>query len=177
MDQYLAEVFGEGGGFDPIQERMQQQTDASQRQLAEMMAASGGAGGGVHAGLAGDIYGEASLNEAQAAMDFRNQQINQMQNAASFLFQDKWQQLGFQQQKDMANLMLEIERKKAMGDDYSPDMGFAELEFMYNSMMQGNMPPEIQEYVRSQMVENFGEEQVAAWENADIQKQADMFIS
>jgi hypothetical protein len=171
INAYLDSVFGSDRSFDPYEETWQRETDAGARMMAERAASMGGANSGVLGSQLGGFYNEATNNLAKQQMEWENNLINQQHQAAQFLFQERFQNLSYEQQMGMAKLMAELERQKMFGKDYNPNIGLAEAQFMYQAMMEGNMPPDIQEYVRSMMTDLYGEENVNTWEQGSAGRQ------
>lgn len=123
-------ISGEGESFDPIRDELRAQEDAARRRLAEMYASRGMGMSGALAGGLADITGDFARKQAEAYMNWRQQQIQNKFAAAQMLFQDYWKKLSFDQQKALAELMFELDRKAKYGDDYDPRLGDYEMQLL-----------------------------------------------
>jgi hypothetical protein len=151
------DIFGEGADFGPTGEIMDEQRDEALRQAQEMMAARGMLGTGAAAALQTDIMRAAARDKAQAHQDWRQQQIQNKLSATSMMFQDSWHNLDHRQQESMAELMLEIERRRKYGEDYDPEMGDYEMQLLMDLASSDQLDPEGQALLRSMLSELFPE--------------------
>lgn len=160
---------GEGASFDPMQEQIEAQRDASLRQLGEMMAGRGMAQSGVTGGMAGDIYQQTGRDVASAYQDWRHQNVQEKMQAASMLFQDEWKLLDQQHQTALAELMHEMEMKKMHGSDYDPNdfMGSQAYEMARDLMQMDDLSDEGKKLLESLLRDYLGdeayEEQIEGW--------------
>lgn len=140
LDDFLAGIMtGEGQSFDPIREGMLAQEDAARRRMAEMYASRGMGQSGALAGGLGDITRDFARQIAEKQMQWRQQQIQNKFSAAEMLFKDRWQNLAFDQQKALAELMFELDRKAKYGEDYNSNLGDYELQILRDLMTSDSL--------------------------------------
>jgi hypothetical protein len=138
----LEDALAKSGDFDPTQQLMNEQRDAALRQLAESGASRGMGNSGFEDAMAGDIYRGTARDSAKAYQDFQQQEIENQMQGAQMLMQDHWKGMDQDQQKAMANLMFELERRRSMGDDYNPNMGEDELQIYRDALNNPNLDDE-----------------------------------
>lgn len=146
-------ISGEGESFDPIRDALRAQEDAARRRMAEMYASRGMAASGALAGGLAGITQDFARKQAEAYMNWRQQQVQNKFGAAQMLFQDYWKNLGFEQQKALAELMFELDRKAKYGSDYNPELGDYELQILRDLMASDSLSNQGKRLVKKLLVE------------------------
>jgi hypothetical protein len=133
-EEMLRRLLGESGDFSPTEELMNEQRDASLRQLAESGASRGMGNSGFEDAMAGDIYRGTARDVGQAYQDFEGKEKDRYMQGLQMLQSAEFKKMDQQQQKDMANLMYEIGRWERYGKDgYPGDAAFdAGMSFINN---------------------------------------------
>ena len=134
IDEYLKSAFDDKA-FGSVEEEINAQRDAALRSAYEQAASRGMGDSGAMMGAQGDIYRNFGRDVANAKMEFEQQQISNMRDAASMLFGDKWRALDREQQDKMADIMLDhqIEFQEAMRKMQEGDPG--PIESFFNDIM------------------------------------------
>jgi hypothetical protein len=123
LQDYLDTIFGENGAgsFDPTKKGIEENRDAALEAYYEQMASRGMGASGAEGAGSMDIYRKFAQDEAVAQQEFQQQQINNMKDAAAYMFQDKWKNMDYQQQEAMARLMYELQMAAQLGEDWRSD--------------------------------------------------------
>jgi len=154
--QYLDNAFGKWGDFDPTQQLMEEQRDSAARQFAEAMAGRGMSQSGFAAGGMADIYRSSTRDTAAQYQDFRQQNIQNQQQAASMLFQDNWKRMDQDQQKAMAELMHNLDQQKRHGAE--GEMGEYDMQILRDLLNSDNLDAEGKMLLNNMMRDWMGDE-------------------
>jgi len=93
--------------YDPIMQEILR--DESLRRMGQMYGGRGMAQSGALGGQASDIWMDAATLMGQEQMQHRQQQVENMQNAASMIFEDNWHRMNDDLQRDLSEFMADVE--------------------------------------------------------------------
>lgn len=150
LEDFLGMEFNQD--FSSIEDQNRAKLEEEMRRFGGQMNAFGMSQSGAAAGMGSDIVQSSMRDLASSRLDFDQQRIDNEMKRAELLFRDRWQELSFEQQREMAGIMAEHEMEiaRVLNAIQEGNVGEAEdmIKQLDDALPLGNVRSKITDWLR-----------------------------